>query len=408
MTDVTSPAGNPLTIIEGDAFHVERAAARCTIIAEDYGAVMRAAAVIAAGDDAQSGHGIDAARALAESLERDASGFADRLTSLQSVLTVYADALHEAQTRIDPLVEPIVELLDEIDRIERDRDIGGAAAQLAAEILIMSKHLELAELWLAYDAAFETWRDAFDAARAALEHGEQLTAMSDDEWGAVPSEPIVVTFTLPDSVDPNDASAVLEYVSQVEAQEAGLRELSVEDWRENRGAYRARADATGSGRDTKAERVPKADARALARAERIDELVDSGMSIDEAIAEADTWMQTQAALHDPDQVAGGDPEHVEHVGDRATNSAIGGGWPSRIDQVDDEMRAATADMSLVDKTRATVNVDLVVVDAAGEPIEPPHPHTTDAGPDRGHAVSSSSGSRPSATSRRGGGGTRDF
>lgn len=40
----------------------------------------------------------------------------------------------------------------------------------------------------------------------------------------------------------------------------------------------------------------------------------------------DDWLATQAALHDPDQVAGGNPEGVTGLGNREINSEIGRQW----------------------------------------------------------------------------------
>jgi len=49
---------------------------------------------------------------------------------------------------------------------------------------------------------------------------------------------------------------------------------------------------------------------------------------------AKSWLKTQAALHDPDQIAGGFAENVTGMGDKRVNSSIGSQWKSKVDDLD--------------------------------------------------------------------------
>jgi hypothetical protein len=58
---------------------------------------------------------------------------------------------------------------------------------------------------------------------------------------------------------------------------------------------------------------------------------DPNTTRQEAEQEADEFLAAQAALHDPDGVAGGYAALVYNVGRRSINSSIGAQWPHRVD-----------------------------------------------------------------------------
>ena len=62
--------------------------------------------------------------------------------------------------------------------------------------------------------------------------------------------------------------------------------------------------------------------------------LNKGLSLKEAEEQAQKWLDTQAALHNPDQVAGGHASNIGGVGDKGVNSSIGSQWRYRIDEVD--------------------------------------------------------------------------
>ncbi|MGM0923924.1 MAG: polymorphic toxin type 15 domain-containing protein [Bacillota bacterium] len=49
-------------------------------------------------------------------------------------------------------------------------------------------------------------------------------------------------------------------------------------------------------------------------------------------------MKKQAALHNPDQIAGGNPLNIEGMGDKKINTSIGSQWKYRIDVIDEQIR----------------------------------------------------------------------
>lgn len=57
--------------------------------------------------------------------------------------------------------------------------------------------------------------------------------------------------------------------------------------------------------------------------EKVTELRKQGLSREEANKKAEEWLKEQAALHNPDQIAGGKPEKIGGVGDKRVNSSIG-------------------------------------------------------------------------------------
>ncbi|MGD6816622.1 polymorphic toxin type 15 domain-containing protein [Metabacillus sp. 113a] len=48
-------------------------------------------------------------------------------------------------------------------------------------------------------------------------------------------------------------------------------------------------------------------------------------------------METKAALHNPDQIAGGRVDIIGGLGDKRINSSIGSQWKYRIDIVDEQI-----------------------------------------------------------------------
>lgn len=62
--------------------------------------------------------------------------------------------------------------------------------------------------------------------------------------------------------------------------------------------------------------------------DKVEELLDlyPDKNLKELEIEAENWLSTQAALHNPDMSAGGSPFSVTGVGDARINSSIGSQW----------------------------------------------------------------------------------
>ncbi|WP_024480406.1 polymorphic toxin type 15 domain-containing protein [Cellulophaga baltica] len=142
-----------------------------------------------------------------------------------------------------------------------------------------------------------------------------------------------------------------EFIKQLRGQEAGLNNLTVDDFIKNRDEY------LKNGRSNSASKAQR-DFREKAHNKRIKENRKKGMSYDEAKLEADEWMDTQAALHDPDQVAGGFGDNVTGMGDRDVNSSLGSQWKDKIDDLDSQVREAAKDMTEAEKKSTYLNIEL--------------------------------------------------
>lgn len=61
--------------------------------------------------------------------------------------------------------------------------------------------------------------------------------------------------------------------------------------------------------------------------------------------EANAWLKTKAALHHPNQIAGGKPNIIAGLGDKSVNSSLGAQWKYRIDVVDEQIKEMAKNMT---------------------------------------------------------------
>ena len=159
----------------------------------------------------------------------------------------------------------------------------------------------------------------------------------------------------------------VEFVRQLTGQQNGLNRLSVAEFLANRDAYielskeNKRLKKKGGGRDPKGNPAQQL-ARDIALRDKIDALLsdDANLTRKEARKQADDWLSTQTALHDPDQVAGGHGHLITGMGDARVNSAIGGFWPSRIKGIDRQVRAHAATMTPDEQATTLLNIVLPI------------------------------------------------
>ncbi len=144
----------------------------------------------------------------------------------------------------------------------------------------------------------------------------------------------------------------IEFARQLADQQKGMKELTVQEYLDNRRKYIEQGRATGSNAAQQA-------AREKAFADKVDELQDAGLSLKEAEEQAKKWLDTQAALHIPDQVAGGYSGNVGGVGDKGVNSSIGAQWRYRISGVDAQIQKMAESMSEAEKNTTYLNVNLI-------------------------------------------------
>ncbi|GGN43235.1 hypothetical protein GCM10010842_30510 [Deinococcus daejeonensis] len=163
-----------------------------------------------------------------------------------------------------------------------------------------------------------------------------------------------------------------EFLLQLREQEAGLNAMTIASWEKNRSAFVARFIATGSGRDTTVANRAQRTSTRLSKAALIDDLAANIMANDPSITlkearkkaapHAETWIQQQRPLHNPDQVAGGEPApaHPMAMGGKDVNGSIGPQWKTRIGQLDSEVAAYKASYPGVDCKKVNVNVRLTL------------------------------------------------
>lgn len=142
-----------------------------------------------------------------------------------------------------------------------------------------------------------------------------------------------------------------EFIRQLKDQEKGLNNLTIEDYLNNRDRYLKEGRALEG---NAAQRL----ARQEALKEKVLELRKQGLSRHEANEKAEKWLETQAALHNPDQIAGGNPHVIEGMGDKRINSSIGSQWKYRIDIIDEEIRGIAEKLSLAERRSTYLNIKL--------------------------------------------------
>ncbi|MBX4270783.1 polymorphic toxin type 15 domain-containing protein [Clostridium estertheticum] len=64
--------------------------------------------------------------------------------------------------------------------------------------------------------------------------------------------------------------------------------------------------------------------------DKVDELGRQGFLYGEAEEKATAWIKVQAAFHNPDQIAGGNPINIGGLGDTRINSSLGSQWKLKV------------------------------------------------------------------------------
>lgn len=166
---------------------------------------------------------------------------------------------------------------------------------------------------------------------------------------------IVIPFKCPEGMDRK------EFTRQLKGQERGLNSQTLATNMDNRANFEQRKAETGNGRDLSEGKKQQEIAREKALHNRINTNQKNGMSYSEAKQEAEGWIKGQAALHNPDQIAGGDPTKVSRMGDASVNSSIGSQWRTRVEQLADGVNAYAKGKTREELENTKMNVKLVVV-----------------------------------------------
>ncbi len=142
-----------------------------------------------------------------------------------------------------------------------------------------------------------------------------------------------------------------DFVKQIKAQEKGLNDLSLEEFINNRKDYKKR------GRSKDAAKAQR-EFRELELKKKIKELRKNGFPEENAKEKAKEWMKDMAALHDPDQIAGGFGHKVVELGNKRVNSSLGSQWKNRIGDLDNMVNEVAKKMSADDLKITKLNVEL--------------------------------------------------
>jgi len=145
-----------------------------------------------------------------------------------------------------------------------------------------------------------------------------------------------------------------EYIRQLQNQETGINKLSIDKWENNRKKY------LKQGRDSKSSGYQKRTREEL-RAETAERLIQEEkqkgktLKYNEALKIVDS---KYVALHDPDQVAGGEAAAITSLGRGDVNSSIGSQWSKKIHTVDAMVRKMFKSLSKSERQKVKMNVKL--------------------------------------------------
>ena len=207
-------------------------------------------------------------------------------------------------------------------------DPNTSADEVRAKLPAIKAKYKLTELTLVSDAEQET-----------TETDHIVAVINPEKKGPTTTKPkrmpkVTVTFTCFKKYN------LAAYKKQVAGQEAGMRELLVKDFLANRDRYEKEGrSAEGSAEQDKLREKKRKQLEAQKKSK----------------AEIQAVMDAIAALHEPDQIAGGEPV-CEELGDRRINSSIGSQWKSRIEKV----QAAAEKVPAAMRAKWKMNVELKV------------------------------------------------
>ncbi len=165
-----------------------------------------------------------------------------------------------------------------------------------------------------------------------------------------------------------------EYKLQLAEQQNAINLMTIKHWLGDRSNFLAKVgDPVAkkqfygeSGKYQEAKREEAATewetqrARALEKqyvSEGVPQKIAEKKAESQAKIDVTTWMDTQAALHMPDKIAGGKVDAIYAMGDRNVNSSVGSSWKTRIQVVDTAVKKI--DPGLHDKVQ--MNVQLVII-----------------------------------------------
>lgn len=143
-----------------------------------------------------------------------------------------------------------------------------------------------------------------------------------------------------------------EFIGQAQMQEDGLNSMTVAEYLDNYENYQE------NGRSPEGSEMQAQYRDGLVASNAYDMMeADPSLSAEEAERLADEELKGGAALHNPDQVAGGDPTDIHAYGSGKANSAMGSLWGhGRADDMYNQIKEQTQGMTREEMENTHLNV----------------------------------------------------
>ena len=136
-----------------------------------------------------------------------------------------------------------------------------------------------------------------------------------------------------------------EFERQLKDQQDAINKMKVKDWLKNREEFERLHKPPNDqyilnarkkyGQDSKKAR---SDYRNKVQKEKYKEFRNKGLTKDKANFKVKEYLKDQAALHNPDSIAGGKHTNVTGLGNSKINSSIGSQWKSRVGDIEAQVK----------------------------------------------------------------------
>ena len=167
---------------------------------------------------------------------------------------------------------------------------------------------------------------------------------------ALSEEPLVIDMPY----NPNASYTVEEFIEQAQDQEFGLNQLSVSAFLDN---YESRKENGRSPEGTQMQHQYKEGVRECLIYDLMEQ--DANLTQEEAELRVANMLKGGAALHDPDQIAGGFSTEIHGYGSAGANSALGSLWGhDRAENLYEQIKEKSKGMSRDEMENAKLNIRL--------------------------------------------------
>ncbi len=239
----------------------------------------------------------------------------------------YKRVLKTIQRKVDRLIHLTVGDEEIITTFDHPFFVQGKGFVKAAELWIGAEFITSQGETVVIDDIFREFfeSDSQDVFNFEVEDYHTYFVGNLDIW--VHNAECTITFTNKSGLDEK------EFKQQLKDQQKGMGDLTIDEYQKNRAAYNQRKSQTGSGRDPSSAKY-QTQAKKEAISTKAKEFMKQGKSPSEAKKLAKEWAKGKAALHGPDQIAGGRADNITGLGDSRINSSIGSQWKNNVAKLD--------------------------------------------------------------------------